>query len=192
MLNDKNEIISDEDLVKKYKSGDESAFETLYYRYIRLVNSCSRSFFLKGGDEEDLKQEGMLGLVYAINTYEDSKGTFSTFAYMCIKSRIINAVKGGDADKHKPLNLAVSISDVDAEDDFISMVTPESIVIRRESLKELMEKVKDNLSDFEIEVFCKYLEGLNYREIAEKLNASAKSCDNALQRIKEKCKKIRS
>ncbi|MGN0819962.1 MAG: sigma-70 family RNA polymerase sigma factor [Christensenellaceae bacterium] len=192
MRNDENVMITDEELVKKYKAGDESAFETLYYRYVKLVNSFSRSLFLTGGDEDDLKQEGMLGLVYAINTYDDSKGTFMTFAYLCIKSRMINAVKGDVADKHKPLNLAVSISDLDIEGDFISMITPESVVIRKESVKELMEKVKSNLSEFEIEVFCKYLEGLNYKEIAEKLQVSAKSCDNALQRIKEKCKKIRS
>lgn len=183
--------LSDEQLIAAFKNGKSEAFDELYGRYRRYIEALAHSFFLVGGDVEDLRQEGMMGLFYSVTGYDAQKGTFSTYSYMCIKSRMLNAVTASNAGKHKALNDSVSISVFDAEKAFVSP-PPEDVVIGSESLKELTEKIKDVLSPFEIKVFKLYIEGANYKEIAVLLAKSPKSVDNAIQRIKEKSKKFRS
>lgn len=185
---------TDEKLVALHKKGDGLAFDELYVRYLTVIRSLARTYFLVGGDEEDLCQEGLIGLFSAVNAYDGDKegsSSFKTFAYKCIKSRILNAISLSHADKHRALNDSVSIQEMTESDREGIILSPEDRVIGEETLNELTLAIKESLSNFEIQVFNLYVEGQKYTEIAKILNKSPKSVDNAIQRIKEKTKRLR-
>jgi RNA polymerase sporulation-specific sigma factor len=184
--------MTDEKLVELAKESPE-ALETLLLRHTRLVRSCARPLFLSGGDHEDLVQEGMIGLLAAIRSYRNDCGsTFRSYAAVCIRSRLISAVRSASAKKHAPLNESVSLqtfsfetlTDVSLESD------PEESFIVREGFDEFMQALQQQLSAAERQVLQFYLEGLSYAEIAQKLHKSVKSVDNAVQRIRMKAAKI--
>ncbi len=186
---------TDEVLCAKAACGDRFAEEALVMRYNRLVRICARPFFLAGGDSEDLIQEGMLGLLSAIRSFQAEKAaSFRTFAEICIKSRLISAVRSAASGKHSPLNGYISFEtpSFDGSPDYISDVAclpqknPEDVLISREELQEQLNTAKDQLSGFEANVLSFFLEGLSYHEIAAQINRSPKSVDNAVQRIRRK------
>ena len=175
--------------------GDAAAENELVSRYTMLVRVCSRPYFLVGGDSEDLIQEGMMGLLSAVRQYDSSAGTtFKTFAKKCVKNRIIGAVKSASRLKHVPLNDGVSLEEILSNesqpnsagiaDSFTRM--PEEQVLARECTNDFISSYSRYLSKFEIAVLDHYLNGLSYSEIADKLGRSAKSVDNAVQRIRHK------
>lgn len=179
---------SDEQLIDLYKSGKVDVFETIYARYKNMIRSSARRFYLVGGDNEDLMQEGVIGLLNAVNTFNGST-SFSTYAYTCIKNAMLSAVFSAQSKKNVPLNSSVPITSV--TDEFLNLyLDPEDEVIGKESEKELMQKITAELSSFEITVLKLFLEGLSYLEISQKLNKQPKSIDNALQRIKRKISNI--
>ena len=178
---------SDIELIALFKGGQDEAFNELYERYKYMIKSCARSFFLVGGDSEDLMQEGVIGLLKAVNSYNGANA-FSTYAYACIKNSLLSAVKKAQSFRNKPLNYSVSIYSNGLE--LTPTTDPEEEFIGKESADELIQKINQNLSSFEITVLKLYFEGLSYVEIATKLNKEAKSIDNALQRIKRKISKI--
>ncbi len=188
--------LPDEVLCATAASGDRFAEEVLVMRYNRLVRICARPFFLAGGDSEDLIQEGMLGLLSAIRSFQPEKAaSFRTFAEICIKSRLISAVRAASSGKHTPLNSYISFEtpSLDGNADFLSpMITglpqknPEDMLIRREELQEHLDTAKGQLSGFEANVLGYFLEGLSYQEIAAQVKRSPKSVDNAVQRIRRK------
>ena len=181
--------MTDEELVKLYKDGDEAAFEQLCERFKKLIVSFSRYYGFLCGDTEDLIQEGFLGLMNAARRYDGTKenaSSFGTFAYLCIRSKMRNAAVGGINNAQLAKN-ELSIEGIDIEDETVS---PEEKLIEDETLKEKKEKILSRLSEFEKNVFELFLRGDNYVEIAEKLSVSPKSVDNALYRIKEKSRNI--
>ncbi len=178
---------TDIELIALYKGGQDEAFNELYERYKYMIKSCARSFFLVGGDSEDLIQEGVIGLLKAVNSY-NATNAFSTYAYACIKNSLLTAVKKAQSFRNKPLNYSVSIYSDGLE--ITPTTDPEEEIIGKESADELIQKINKTLSSFEITVLKLYLEGLSYIEIANKLNKQSKSIDNALQRIKRKISKI--
>ena len=183
---------SDEKLVQLYKEGQELAFEVLCGRYDRVIRALSQPFFLFCGDDEDLRQEGFLGLLSAVNRYDSERAgasSFGTFAYTCIRARILNAVNGEKAEKRLAGTMSVSIEDLFLREEYLYPISPEETVIGSENLKEISAKIRQSLSSYEKKVFDLYLEGYSYVEIANILKKSNKSVDNALQRIKEKTKK---
>ncbi len=189
-----NRNLSDEELVVLSKNGDQSAFDELYSRYMTAIRITARAYFLVGGDEEDLCQEGLIGLFSAVNGYDKEKlssSSFKTYASKCIKSRIINAITRARAEKHRALNDSVSIQEVIENESEGFGYSPEDKVIGEEGLAELICDIKSKLSGFEASVFELYAEGEKYTEIAQKLGKSPKSVDNAIQRIKEKTKGLR-
>lgn len=188
---------TDETLVLLAKQGDDEAMAELFARYKSLVNKLSRTYFLAGGDVEDLIQEGMIGLYKAIQNFTDGKkASFKTFATICIKHQIQTAVKIANAEKNKVLSSALSIgeqSNFDDENDSSAdiilpsqMPSPDSQVIERENQEELLSLVNEVLSPRERQVLGQYLQGYSYNEIASNLGESKKSIDNALTRIKNK------
>ena len=191
-----NNTIPDEELCAKVSSGDRLAEEILVMRYNRLVRVCARPFFLAGGDSEDLIQEGMLGLLSAIRSFQkDKTASFRTYAEICIKSRLISAVRTASSGKHTPLNSYISFEtpSFDGIADFSSATAvgvpqsnPEDVLISREELKEHLDAAKGQLSGFEAKVLGFYLDGLSYQEIAAQVRRSPKSVDNAVQRIRRK------
>lgn len=176
---------SDEKLVELYRSGASGAFDELYGRYKYLINGAARSYYLSGGDKDDLLQEGFLGLLKAAETY-NGKSSFKNYAFLCIRSKIITAVKSAQSYKNKPLVGYVSIYGSSIELNKLLYDDPENKVIDGENSAELIEKINKKLSKFEIIVLKLYLEGLSYTEIGAKLKKEPKSIDNALQRVKKK------
>ena len=168
----------------------------LVLRYSRLVRVCARPFFLAGGDSEDLIQEGMLGLLSAIREFRSDRGArFRTFAELCVRRRIISVVRAAAGGKHSPLNDYVSLdpSLFLAHQDFTFFGTayhqqrnPEDVVIHEENLSTLEEAIRKGLTGLEAQVLACYLHGLSYAEIAEEVQRSTKSVDNAVQRIRRK------
>lgn len=187
---------ADEALCALAAAGDRLAEEQLVIRYNRLVRMCARPYFLAGGDSEDLIQEGMVGLLTAIREYNPSKAAgFRTYAEVCIRNRLLSAVKAAARDKHTPLNNSVSFETPlfrENGDRFAyhapgrQLEDPEEIFLSRESFRERMEALMGQLSGFEANVLRLYLNGLSYSEIAAEVNKSPKSVDNAVQRIRRK------
>ena len=174
--------ITDERLAELTQQGDKQAQEQLLLRYQKLVRFCARKFFLVGGETEDLIQEGMMGLLQAMNTYkQDASATFKSFAYLCICRRIMDAVKL--AAKKQPSGKLVFSSELD----FIpSIPDPDAQMIYIDDQNELMQKIGGILSDLEFRVFTLYLGGMNCMEICSSTGKEYKSVDNALQRAKNK------
>jgi RNA polymerase sporulation-specific sigma factor len=185
---------SDEELSVLAASGDREAEDSLVARYNRLVRVCARPYFLAGGDSEDLIQEGMLGLIKAVREYDITKeASFRTFAEICIRSRIYSVLRAESLDKRAALNNSVPLEAPSFDRNSysfgafdMSRSDPESILIGRESVDELLNSVQKQLSELEARILGFYLKGLSYQEIAAKVNKSPKSVDNAVQRVRRK------
>ena len=193
-MNGMNENKS-EKLADKAAGGDPAAEEVLVTEYAKLVRACARPYFLAGGDGEDLFQEGMLGLLSAVRTFDPCKGVkFSTYAESCVRRRIYSAIRSASGYKHSPLNSYISLEsqqlDESSTPNAYFLRDPEDFVIARESAGEVERLLYGALSRFESGVLQLYLEGLPYKEMAAHLGKSSKSIDNAVQRIRKKLAQI--
>ncbi len=182
---------TDEALCLQAAAGSVAAEEELVRRYGRLVRACARPLFLAGGDSEDLIQEGMLGLLTAIRGYDPGRdAAFRTYAEICIRSRLLTAVRAAQGGKHCPLNHSISyeppLFDGTSAHLYSSAESPEDVVIGREELKERLDALKGQLSELEAQILTPYLSGLSCGEIARRVGRSRKSVDNAIQRIRRK------
>ena len=186
--------LDDLELQRLAAEGDRAAEEALAGRYMRLVRVCARPLFLAGGDSEDLIQEGTFGLLSAIRQFDPAAGVqFHTFAEQCIHRRLLSAIKSASRLKHFPLNDGMSLEQLSEDPSTQLSVTPEEfrrtpedLVLARESEKELYTVFLQCLSRFEKSIFVLYLDGLSYREIADKIGKDPKAVDNAVQRIRRK------
>lgn len=189
--------LSDRAVVDRAQSGDARAIEYLLYRYRSLVRAKTQSFYLVGGEADDLVQVGMIGLWQSIMDFAPERGiSFRSFARICIERHIITAVKMATRHKQALLNNAVSLDccpeDCDADfnlsDVLISSrdIDPECLLLRKEDTCSVLQILRSSLSAFEWNVLRHYSRGLSYREIAAELECNAKSVDNALGRIKRK------
>lgn len=194
---------SDEDLVILARA-DAWASETLVRRYRSWIKMRARSYFLVGGDQEDLVQEGLIGLFEAMRDYkEDRQVSFRSFAELCVTRQMLTAIRMATRNKHTPLNRYVPLNEphdggdtsrgefgLGTRADFISITSrggdPLEIMLNAEDLAHLISTLEEVLSNLESEVLLLYLEGRRYQEIAERLGCQIKSIDNALQRVKRK------
>ncbi len=190
----------DEDLrlIEQARSGRLAAFEVIVSKYQSFVKLKASSYFMSGGDTDDLVQEGLIGLTKAIRDYRDDReASFRSFAELCITRQIITAIKTASRQKHAPLNTYLSLSHSPAshEDgecslgDIIpgsSVQDPLNQVISSEEVASLKDCLTRLLSMLETRVLKLYLEGRSYEQIADQLGCDTKSVDNALQRIKRK------
>ncbi|MBQ5929315.1 MAG: sigma-70 family RNA polymerase sigma factor [Clostridia bacterium] len=188
---EKEKIRKESELIALAQSGDGRAMEELLSRYANMVKSCARGFFLIGGEAEDLIQEGMVGLYAAIVDYRDKEdgSSFKNFAYMCVKRRIIDAVKRASSKKNSPLNDGVSAEEVDGWLIY-SAFNPEDSLILSDERRELKQEMIRVLSDFEYKVFTLYMEGMSGAQICEATGKTEKSVSNALQRSKTKLQEV--
>jgi len=175
--------------------GDSDTEEALVSEYSQLVRACARPYYLAGGDSEDLIQEGMLGLLSAVRTFDPSKGVkFSTYAEFCIKRSIYSAIRSAAGYKHTPLNSYISLESPQLDENNTQSARflrdPEDFVIARESAVEVERLLYGALSRFESVVLQLYLEGMSYKDMAARLGKSNKSVDNAVQRIRKKLAQI--
>jgi RNA polymerase sporulation-specific sigma factor len=179
--------MKDEQLLLEIKKGSEEAMDLLLSRYFPLVKYGIRRYFLTGGEDEDLLQEGYIGLFKAVQTYDETKNdVFYPFAKMCIENQLRTAVTASNRKKHLPLNTSVPM-DAEENHEFQSMEgNPEEIILAKELEADRAEMIEERLSPFEQKVVCLYLDGLSYMEIAEQLGKTPKSIDNAIQRVKKK------
>jgi len=192
---------SDEELATAAQTGSQDAAlaeAALLTRYRPFVRAKARSYFLVGGDDQDVVQEGMIGLFKAIRDYDSAEQmSFRGFAELCVTRQLITAVKSATRFKHGPLNSYVSFSRSIGDDDDGERVLadvlpaapqddPAERLTSAERVRDLQAYVDDALSDLEVEVLRMHVEGRSYGEIAEILSRRTKSVDNALQRIKRK------
>jgi RNA polymerase sigma-H factor len=202
MMNKKSEEVSykemyDEEIVGVINKGDPIALEYLINKYKNLVKSKAKTYYLIGGDKEDIIQEGMIGLYKAIRDYDVSRlSSFTYFADTCITRQIITAIKTATRQKHIPLNSYISLNkpiyEGQSERTLMDTVcslengNPEHLMISRECLDVMEKKMERVLSELERDALMSYVDGMSYQEIAHELDRHVKSIDNALQRVKKK------
>ena len=186
---DRYEKMTDEQLIQKLRDGDNRIVDYIMEKYKNLVRKEANAMYLLGGENEDLIQEGMIGLFKAVKNYDDEKNaSFSTFASLCVKRQIYTTVTASKRKKHGPLNNYISLFNEQGEEDqFMEEDTnPEQVLIQKENISDYYKKIETKLSSFEKDVMELYLSGENYVEIAVKLDKPKKSIDNAIQRIRRK------
>src|ERR1041384_2031834 len=191
--------VDDGYLIALAKQGDPIAYDRIVRRYYGFVRLKASSYFLAGGDADDLIQEGLVGLFKAVRDFRPDKETsFRSFAELCITRQIITAIKTATRYKHAPLNTYVSFSHTPAGQDLDADCTlgdalpgpavddPATCVISSEELQSLLSCLGSTLSSLESQVLTGYLEGRSYEAIGEALDCDPKTVDNALQRVKRK------
>ena len=185
--------LTDEQIIEKYRAGDENALDFLLNKYKSLAGKISRSYFLVGAEPEDILQEAMLGLYSACRKYtQDGKTSFKTFATLCINRAIQSAIKIANRQKNKVLNESLSLSskDINGEDIEIYIqsdeLKPEDVILAKERERIFAEIIDKKLSKKEKNVLKLYLQGQSYMQIAQSLDLSTKSVDNAIARTKKK------
>ncbi|MBO5259147.1 MAG: sigma-70 family RNA polymerase sigma factor [Agathobacter sp.] len=189
---------SDEELIVLLRKGEDSIMDFLMNKYKPLVRKKTNALYLIGGENDDLIQEGMIGLFKAIRDFQVEKETsFYHFAEICITRQLYSAVEASNRKKHIPLNTYVSLfgdgadQEIELEDQLGShQENPEKLVIEQEIWRDFYKKLFAGLSSMEQKVLGLYLEGSNYVQIAEIMGKEPKSIDNALQRIRQKIKTL--
>jgi RNA polymerase sigma-H factor len=190
--------LADLQLVIRARNGDQRSLDELIRRYSGFVRLKASSYFLAGGDAEDLIQEGLIGLYKAVRDYSPEKSSFRSFAELCVTRQIITAIKTATRYKHAPLNSYVSFSHTPAGQESDGDCTlgdalpgpavddPSVCVISTEELQSLVFTLGSGLSKLEADALKLYLEGESYETMAERLGCDTKTIDNALQRVKRK------
>lgn len=199
-MSETRESLNDEALALAAQAGDEEALTELLGRYRGTVWVKSASYFLAGGEHDDVVQEGMIGLYKAIRDFDSTRpASFRSFADLCITRQIQTAVKLASRQKHLPLNRYISLSKSDnaSEDAPLELpdesygVDPAKVVLNRELLEDLANGINTLLSELEKQVLLQHLDGKSYQEIATEMDKQVKSIDNALQRVKRKLDTVR-
>lgn len=194
---------SDEELILRLRDGEENITDYIMDKYKNLVKSKARSMYILGADNDDLIQEGMIGLFKAVRDYDSGRdASFFTFADLCISRQMYTAVQASGRQKHMPLNTYISLyghvsggGERGEEAELLSMLAskeeqnPEELLIDRENVENLEKTIDRELSVFEKQVLDLYITGMSYVQIAKVLGKDEKSTDNALQRIKGKLRR---
>ena len=199
MKNSDLNVLTDESIVKMAQEGSSTAYEYLIDKYKELAKIKSKTYFIAGGDNEDVIQEGMIGIFKAVRDYDEEKNaSFRTFAELCINRQNVNAIKGANRQKHQILNESVSLNageeleneDVQPLAERLASANPdddpEAMMLMKEVVDYLKANDRDIFSPLESKVWGEMLKGKTYREIALVLRKSPKTIDNAMQRIKKK------
>lgn len=203
VMNEAYQMYTDEELIDRMREGEEQITDYLMDKYKNLVRSKAKSMYILGADNEDLIQEGMIGLYKAIRDYDAGRdASFFTFADLCVSRQMYTAVQAARREKHAPLNSYISLyanmteSDSEgSETELLEILTskqetnPEELLIDKENVANIEAMIEKELSAFEKQVLDWYLTGMSYSRIAKVLSRDEKSTDNALQRLKTKLRK---
>lgn len=195
---------TDEELIHRLRDGETSIMDYLFEKYKYLVRTKAKSMFILGGDNDDLIQEGMLGLFKAVRDYDSGRdASFLTFADLCVSRQMYTAVQASQRKKHIPLNTYISLSgnaqDGDGDGDRSGYeraledkteLSPEEVFLDKERVDYLEQRIDSELSSFEKQVLDLHLTGMSYTQIAKVLGREEKATDNALQRLKGKIRKM--
>ena len=191
--------MTDEQLIRKVREGESLVVDFIIDKYKPLVKKKAKAMFLLGGENDDLIQEGMIGLFKAIRDFDLGKEiSFASFADLCVSRQMYTAIKLSQRQKHMPLNTYVSLYEqvnTDSEDKQTTLIeqletrqdnNPEEMFLDKEWEAAMEQALEEKLSEFERRVLHLHLMGEDYRSIAKLLDKTPKSIDNALQRIKQK------
>ncbi|MDD5948968.1 MAG: RNA polymerase sporulation sigma factor SigH [Lachnospiraceae bacterium] len=191
--------MGDVEVIRRIRKGDNDAMDYLLKKYRGMVRKETRKLYLIGADEEDLTQEGMIGLFKAIRNYDLSRDTeFALFAHVCIVRQLCSVMTASNRQKHTPLNTYISFyAPLEKEEQQLTLQevlvgrsdNPEQQMLDEEGVREIWKKIDEVLSPMEKKVLNLYLEGYSYETIGEKLGKEKKSIDNAIQRIRNKLSK---
>lgn len=196
---------TDEELIRKLREGSTEVVDYIMEKYKNMVRQKAKAMYLLGGENDDLIQEGMIGLFKAVRDYDfDHEASFASFAALCVARQMYSAIESSKRKKHIPLNSYVSIyetgtGEVDGNGTPLPLVdtmeaekesNPETLILGREQMEQLETALKDNLSSLESQVFELQLQGFDYQAIAKAIGKSPKTVDNALQRIRTKAAQI--
>lgn len=194
--------ITDEELIDRLRDGEQGIIDYLMDKYKNLVRNKAKSMYILGGDNDDLIQEGMIGLFKAVRDYDSGRdASFYTFAELCVSRQMYTAVQASGRKKHAPLNSYVSLyanmAEGSNEDEAnlvnilpaLTELNPEEQLIDKENVEKLRTIIGTELSDLEKHVLDLYMTGMPYTQIAKVLGRDAKSTDNALHRMKSKIRR---
>ena len=192
------EQMKDEQLIQRLRGGDRQIMDYIMEKYKNLVRKEANAMYLLGGENDDLIQEGMIGLFKAVQDYDvEQETSFYSFAKLCITRQMYSAIEASKRKKHSPLNSYISLYDSSEEQGSLMETmaagqesNPEELLVSREYAQLLEMKLEESLSALENRVLYLHLLGTDYRTIARLLDKSPKTIDNALQRIKGKTEKI--
>ena len=200
---EKYDTIADEQLILEFRKGNSEIMDYLMVKYKSMVRKKARAMYLIGGENEDLIQEGMIGLIKAVRDFSPSQGaSFASFAELCVSRQMYTAIEASKRKKHMPLNSYISLyeagegTDEEKKIPLIDTIepvvenNPETLSFGREMTEVFVEELKGNLSALENHVLYLHLMGTDYKTIAELLGKSPKAIDNALQRIRGKAEKL--
>ncbi|SFA88176.1 RNA polymerase, sigma 30 subunit, SigH [Acetitomaculum ruminis DSM 5522] len=188
------EEFKDNDLISMLRNGNSGIMDFLLEKYKPIVKKQAKAMFLIGGENDDLIQEGMIGLFKAVRDYNENLNVpFESFARICVQRQMMTAIKISNRKKNVPLNDYVSYNSEKIESDekihLNEELNPEYLMITKENLEGMDDFVKEKLSNLEYQVLKYYMDGMNYSDIAKKLEKPPKSIDNAISRIKNKLRK---
>lgn len=197
------EGLTDEELIDRLRDGEAQVTDYIMDKYKNLVRKKAKSMYILGADNEDLIQEGMIGLFKAVRDYDAGRDAgFYTFADLCVSRQMYNAVQASRREKHTPLNTYISLyadmAEAEGEGGGTELVNviaskietnPEQLMIDRENVADIEAIIERELSSFEKQVLDLYITGMSYTQIAKVLSREEKSTDNALQRLKAKLRK---
>lgn len=192
---------NDNEVLSYIYENNEEASEILYKKYEPLINLTATKFFKycksSGLELNDLIQEGMMGLTNAINHFDESKDTlFYSFARTCIERKMISIIVSTRRQKHQVLNNSISFESFEDEQNKLDSIlsdnslNPEQQIINKEQTNNFFSKIKEELTDLEMQVLDLKMAGFTYKEIGDILDKDYKAIDNAVQRIRIKVKKI--
>ncbi len=186
----KYNALTDEQLVGLYRGGEQEAFAELAVRYMSVIRSKASELDGLGAEADDLFQEGLIALDRAAAGFDfDGAASFCTYAGACIRNRLISAIRSQNSSKNRLNRTALSLEeqlDAAASPD----TEPESAFLSEESFGELWASIERSLSGVELAVLRRYLEGDSYEQAGRELGLSVKSCDNAMQRVRRKLRKL--
>ena len=181
-------------ILKKAQSGDNEAINLILEEYSKILSFNAQKYYLVGAEQEDLVQEGILGLLKAIKFYDETKSSFSSFAFLCIRREMISAIRKANTQKNMVLNEALKTNAIledsanfdDEEHNINNYKSSEEAYLLKEEIEEFKKFSENNFSKFEKEVLTYLIRGYSYREIAKILSKNLKSIDNTIQRIRKK------
>ena len=188
---EKYKDISDEKLVRLCRDGLQDAFTALSVRFIFVMKNKAEDLKGHGVEADDLFQEGLIGLNNAVTGFDESAGaTFRTYASVCIRNRMVSAVRSANSSGNLISNTALPLYE-QTDTPSAAITEPENALAAGEALREIMKVIENELTELERNVLSLYLEDKSYEEISAQVGKSRKACDNAMQRVRRKLRSMK-